>query len=522
MLLTGAALLLHLLWPLVLVSRVESTLPRLSARLGKEVTVVQVEPVAWGGVRLLGLRIDSGVEGAPPLLEVPVAELTIAPWEVLLGWVRPLSIEVDIPRFQVRGRSLEHEPPVELAGRLQGSLRLQARGARRPFDATFSLAELSVSHPKLAAEAVQVRALGLSARGAISWPLKSLELEALELELGHLRARLSGRVDGLERAEALWLEARLELLRAPCQLLLESLPREALPALQGFKLAGELAGWMELTVRPYSPETLTLNMDVPGEGCTVLEAPPRASAERLRQPFEQVIAEVPSRTLVLGPASGSFVPLDDVSPWAVNAVLVAEDRWFFRHRGMVLFSVQQALVRNLVAGEFKLGASTISMQLARNLLLDRKKNLLRKFQELVLAWHLEKSLSKERILELYLNVVELGPGLYGIGPAAGYYFGKPASSLEPLEGAFLAHLLPAPKPRHARACEPWDEQRLAPLERIVADVLSTDRGFTHKYKQERLLVESWGGATRQPPRFGQGRACRSGAGPSPGAASGPP
>ena len=108
--------------------------------------------------------------------------------------------------------------------------------------------------------------------------------------------------------------------------------------------------------------------------------------------------------------------------------------------------------RNLQRGGFRGGASSISMQMVKNVLRSQEKTLSRKLQELFLVWYLEREVSKERILELYFNAIEFGPRIYGIGPAARHYFGKPALELTPLEGAFFSSILPSPKRRYVQFC----------------------------------------------------------------------
>ncbi len=134
------------------------------------------------------------------------------------------------------------------------------------------------------------------------------------------------------------------------------------------------------------------------------------------------------------------------------AVLTTEDGGFWRHRGFLPSQFEVALRRNLVAGGVRLGASTITMQLVKNLLLSHERTLSRKFQELVLTWYVESVLDKERIMELYLNAIEYGPGMYGVGRAARHYFGKEAAYLTPKEAVFLALLLPSPLKRHLQYC----------------------------------------------------------------------
>jgi membrane peptidoglycan carboxypeptidase len=122
------------------------------------------------------------------------------------------------------------------------------------------------------------------------------------------------------------------------------------------------------------------------------------------------------------------------------------------------------------------GASSITMQMVKNVLLYREKTLARKLQELFLTWHVENTLTKDRILEIYLNVIEYGPGLYGIGPAAYHFFGKKAKDLNPTEAAFFSTILPAPKERYKQYCAGtltrWTEGK---IDRILQIMLKRDR-----------------------------------------------
>ena len=139
-----------------------------------------------------------------------------------------------------------------------------------------------------------------------------------------------------------------------------------------------------------------------------------------------------------------WVPYSAISLPLKRAVVVGEDINFFGHAGVDLDEVQDALERAVERGRRPRGASTITQQLAKNLWLTPSRNPLRKVRELILTRQLERTLSKRRILELYLNVVEFGPGLYGVEAAARRYFGKAAADVGPLEAAQLAAVLPNP------------------------------------------------------------------------------
>ena len=140
----------------------------------------------------------------------------------------------------------------------------------------------------------------------------------------------------------------------------------------------------------------------------------------------------------------SWVPLSAISPQAVGAIIVSEDWAFYQHKGYDPVQIREAVNESLEEGHFVRGASTITQQVAKNIFLSRDKTLWRKLRELVLALRLERDLGKKKILELYLNVAEWGPKVFGIGPAAQYYFQKAPIDLTAKEGAFLALLLPSP------------------------------------------------------------------------------
>jgi monofunctional biosynthetic peptidoglycan transglycosylase len=148
---------------------------------------------------------------------------------------------------------------------------------------------------------------------------------------------------------------------------------------------------------------------------------------------------------VVGPknpywAGGKSIPAE--MKWAV---ILAEDDNFYRHEGIDVKAIKKAIQYDLEKQSLARGASTITQQTAKNLFLSREKTISRKIKEVILAKRMEQELTKGRILELYLNVVELGPMVYGIGHGARYYFGKPASDLTPRECSFLAAMLPGPR-----------------------------------------------------------------------------
>ncbi|MGE5893739.1 MAG: monofunctional biosynthetic peptidoglycan transglycosylase, partial [bacterium] len=141
----------------------------------------------------------------------------------------------------------------------------------------------------------------------------------------------------------------------------------------------------------------------------------------------------------------TWVSSKQISPYLQKAVIIAEDDKFWSHEGFDFEAMQGALEKDLKKKKFKFGGSTISQQLAKNLYLSPSRSIVRKIREAVLTWRLEQTISKARILEIYLNVVEWGDGIFGAEAAAQHYFGKSASDLSAEEAARLATVLPNPK-----------------------------------------------------------------------------
>jgi len=152
----------------------------------------------------------------------------------------------------------------------------------------------------------------------------------------------------------------------------------------------------------------------------------------------------PHRPVDVYRASPAFIALRDVPPLFVRSLLLAEDTGFYGHRGIDLRELPGALLTNWSRGGAARGASTITQQLAKNLFLSRDKQVGRKLQELALTFLLESALGKDRILEIYLNIIEWGPQLRGLRPAACHYFSREPVELTPAEMAFLVSIIPGP------------------------------------------------------------------------------
>ncbi len=162
-----------------------------------------------------------------------------------------------------------------------------------------------------------------------------------------------------------------------------------------------------------------------------------------------------------------WVPLSRISPYLIKAVLIAEDDKFYKHEGFDFEAIERAIEKNLQAGKIKYGGSTISQQTAKNLFLSPSKNPIRKIHEAILTYRLEKTLTKRRILEIYLNIAEWGEGIFGIEAASRYYFGKSASSLSPWEASRLAAVLPNPLRYNPLSSNKYVENRSSLIYKIM-------------------------------------------------------
>lgn len=139
-----------------------------------------------------------------------------------------------------------------------------------------------------------------------------------------------------------------------------------------------------------------------------------------------------------------WIPLNRISPYLVKAVLIGEDDKFYHHSGFDIEGIKKAIEKDIKEKKLKYGGSTITQQLAKNLYLTPSKNPVRKIQEAIITWRIEKTISKKRILELYLNIAEWGEGIFGAEAASKHHFGKSASQLTAMEAARLAACLPNP------------------------------------------------------------------------------
>ncbi len=334
-----------------------------------------------------------------------------------------------------------------ISGHLRARRQLATGEAGRPLalQAELDLTGLRITHERLVGKR-PVDGAGLRAQvdGLLRASPPRLDFNARALSLG----RLAGHAEGFVTLAPATGELRAELPEQPCQYALEALPRAALPRLDGLALAGRGRGRARVRFDARQWSALEVELDLDATGCSALRDADQAEIPRLlldHVPYRVTEPGGRVRDFPLGPANPAWTPLQSLDRRIPNAFLSAEDARFYSHHGFDLEYIRLAMVRDLMIGKVERGASTISQQLVKNLYLEHTRSFARKLEEAILTWRLEQVVPKRRILELYLNAVELGPGIFGLREGARAWFGKEPGALSALEATHLAMILPDPR-----------------------------------------------------------------------------
>lgn len=373
------------------------------------------------------------------------------------------SVRGSVPRWSINAQG-EALPLREVARWIhgvpwhdveQGRVRLSAQitpveGQSGAIEATgeCALENFGLSHPKLSHDPVVGLSVSLRGTALIDRAHRRVQTNGLTVTVNHVQGVVSGWAEKSQDHVALDVNLRLD--RSSCDGIRSSLPPSLTGPVAELSLGGDIAAAVHVAVDTRQLETTQFDVRLDDRCYVSARDTFTRGAQRFAGPFVQRVQEPTGmRAFVTGPGTAVWVPIGSISQYVIDGVLSREDGRFYRHAGVDPFEIRHAIIRNLTAGRFVYGASTISMQLAKNVFLAREKTLVRKLQEFVLTWYLERTLGKDAILELYLNVVEFGPGVYGIGPASRFYFDREPSELTPLQSIFLATLLPSPVQRSA-------------------------------------------------------------------------
>jgi hypothetical protein len=343
-------------------------------------------------------------------------------------------------------------------GRKGGVLRL---------DGSLAVSGLTLNHPRIAAEDVNLQ------NASVDYALR---IGADFVELGQpTRAKFNKLSFApylkFKGGPAGQLTLKLEQTRFKADDFFSSLPAGLFTRLAGMQTSGELAYHFDFFIDFTRPETLTLEAGLEKLDFRIKRFG-RIDFRAVNAPFLYTAYEKDQarRSFMVGPENPDFRSLDRMPPFLKNAVLISEDGAFFGHNGFLLEPFKESIAANLREKRFVRGASTISMQLVKNLYLKRQKTIARKLEEMLITWLIEENrlLTKERMFEIYLNIIEWGPLVYGAQEAARFYFDKDVADLTLAEAIFMASIIPRPK----RFMVLFDQaQRLRPwLQAYYADV----------------------------------------------------
>ena len=243
-------------------------------------------------------------------------------------------------------------------------------------------------------------------------------------------------------------EVKLHAPEQNAQDMLNSFPQGLFESLDGLKVSGKVTYDLSFHLDTSIPDSVKFNSSLTPNNFKILKWG-KTNLQKINKDFIYTPYErgKKMRDIVIGPSNPNFTPLSEVSSNFKNAILTSEDPSFFSHKGFVLESIRKSFAVNFKESKFVRGGSTISMQLVKNVFLSRQKTLARKAEEILIVWLIENNnlISKNRMLEVYFNIIEMGNNVYGIGEATRYYFGKSPAELNIGEGIFLANIVPRPK-----------------------------------------------------------------------------
>ena len=307
-----------------------------------------------------------------------------------------------------------------------------------------SIANLKINHPKIARKEVVIKNARFDYRFLLGTDFISIDSNStIQLNKIKFHPYLA-----YETNKDTLYKLKVKLPKMKAQDFISSLPNGLFANFQGMEADGSFDYNLNFKYNINKPNELVFDSNLKKENLKITKYG-EANLNKLNSEFvyRAVIKDVLQRPVLVGTANPNYTPLEQISPYLRKSVLTTEDPSFFSHRGFINEAFKQSIVKNIKTKKFSRGASTISMQLVKNVFLTREKTLSRKLEEIILVYILENNhiVSKERMLEVYFNVIEWGPNIYGIGEASHFYFQKNPSELDLKECLYLARIIPSPK-----------------------------------------------------------------------------
>ena len=241
---------------------------------------------------------------------------------------------------------------------------------------------------------------------------------------------------------------KVQIPTTKAQDFISSLPDGLFTNFQGMEANGAFAYNLDFEYNKNKPDALIFDSNLKKENLKITKYG-EANLTKLNGEFiyRAIINNVAQRPVLVGNANPNYYPMDQIAPYLKKCVLTTEDPSFYSHHGFINEAFKQSIIKNIKTKKFSRGASTISMQLIKNVFLTREKTFSRKLEEILLVYILENNriATKERMLEVYFNIIEWGPNVYGIGEASQFYFQKKPADLSFNECLFLARIIPSPR-----------------------------------------------------------------------------
>lgn len=318
-------------------------------------------------------------------------------------------------------------------------------GDKFEIEGSWSVTNLLINQPRIAANDVIVKHGSIDAKLLIGPNYIALDSSSI-VSLG--KAQFSPYIK-LTLGKNKIYELKVNAYDQKAQDVFDAFPTGLFESLEGIKVQGNLQYALNFYLDSKEPDKVIFTSDLSGGDDFRITRFGKTNFQKINNPFVYTPYEKgkPVRNITIGPINPNYVSFNQISSNIKNALLTSEDPSFFSHHGFVEESIRQSIATNFKAKSFKRGGSTISMQLVKNVYLSRQKTLSRKIEEILIVWLIENKrlTSKERMYEVYLNIIEWGKNVYGIGEASHYYFGKNASDLTVGESIYLAHIVPKPK-----------------------------------------------------------------------------
>ena len=311
-------------------------------------------------------------------------------------------------------------------------------------DGFTSITNLRINHPKIASKDVLIKNAQFDYRFLLGTDFISIDSSST----AQFNAIKFHPYVAYETESDTVYKLKVNIPKMKAQDFISSLPDGLFTHFQGMEAQGTFDYKLNFEYNKNKPEQLIFDSNIKKENLKITKYG-EANLNKLNGEFvyRAIIKDILQRPVLVGNANPNYTPIDQISPYLQKCVLTTEDPSFFSHHGFINEAFKQSIVKNIKTKKFSRGASTISMQLIKNVFLTREKTLSRKLEEILLVYILENNriASKERMLEVYFNIIEWGPNVYGIGEASQFYFQKKPADLTLNECLYLARIIPSPK-----------------------------------------------------------------------------